>query len=173
MAEFETVDHDVLVVGAGGAGLRAAIAAAEAGADVGLVCKSLLGKAHTVMAEGGVAAALRHVAPDDDWKVHFRDTMIGGKYLNNPRMAQLHALESPDRVRELEAWGAVFDRTRDGRILQRNFGGHKYPRLAHVGDRTGLELIRTLQDQGVHRGMTVYMERTVVRLLVEGGRVGG
>jgi succinate dehydrogenase / fumarate reductase flavoprotein subunit len=160
----QTRSHDVLVIGAGGAGLRAAIAAAEAGADVGLVCKSLLGKAHTVMAEGGVAAALRHVAPDDDWKVHFRDTMIGGKYLNNPRMAQLHALESPDRVRELEAWGAVFDRTRDGRILQRSFGGHSHPRLAHVGDRTGLEMIRTLQDRAVAAGIQVYMECTITRL---------
>jgi len=160
----QTRPHDVLVIGAGGAGLRAAIAAAEAGADVGLVCKSLLGKAHTVMAEGGVAAALRHVAPDDDWKVHFRDTMIGGKYLNNPRMAQLHALESPDRVRELEAWGAVFDRTRDGRILQRSFGGHSHPRLAHVGDRTGLEMIRTLQDRAVAAGIQVYMECTITRL---------
>jgi succinate dehydrogenase flavoprotein subunit len=160
----QTRPHDVLVIGAGGSGLRAAIAAAEAGADVGLVCKSLLGKAHTVMAEGGIAAALRHVAPDDDWKVHFRDTMVGGKYLNNPRMAQLHALESPDRVRELEAWGAVFDRTRDGRILQRSFGGHSHPRLAHVGDRTGLEMIRTLQDRAVAAGIQVYMECTITRL---------
>ena len=125
------------------------------------MCKSLLGKAHTVMAEGGVAAALQHVAPDDDWKVHFRDTMVGGKYLNNPRMAQLHAIESPDRVRELEAWGAVFDRTRDGRILQRSFGGHSHPRLAHVGDRTGLEMIRTLQDRAVAAGIQVYMECTI------------
>src|SRR4029078_4502326 len=140
------------------------IAAPEPGADVGLVCKSLLGKAHTVMAEGGVAAALRHVAPDDDWKVHFRDTMIGGKYLNNPRMAQLHALESPDRVRELEAWGAVFDRTRDGRILQRSFGGHSHPRLAHLGDRTGLAMIRTLPHRAHARGMQVYMECTITRL---------
>ena len=162
--EPQTRRHDVLVIGAGGSGLRAAIAAADAGADVGLVCKSLLGKAHTVMAEGGVAAALKHVAPDDDWTVHFRDTMVGGKYLNNPRMAQLHALESPDRVRELEAWGAIFDRTRDGRILQRPFGGHSHPRLAHVGDRTGLELIRTLQDRVVAAGIEVYMECTVVRL---------
>jgi succinate dehydrogenase flavoprotein subunit len=162
--EPQTRRHDVLVIGAGGSGLRAAIAAAEAGADVGLVCKSLLGKAHTVMAEGGVAAALKHVAPNDDWTVHFRDTMVGGKYLNNPRMAQLHALEAPDRVRELEAWGAVFDRTRDGRILQRPFGGHSHPRLAHVGDRTGLELIRTLQDRVVAAGIQVYMECTVVRL---------
>jgi succinate dehydrogenase / fumarate reductase flavoprotein subunit len=156
--------HDVLVIGAGGAGLRAAIAARSAGADVGLVCKSLLGKAHTVMAEGGVAAALGHVAPNDDWKTHFRDTMVGGKYLNNPRMAQLHAIESPARVRELEEWGAVFDRTRDGRILQRPFGGHSHPRLAHVGDRTGLEMIRTLQDRAVTAGIQVYMECTVTRL---------
>src|SRR4029078_1968972 len=141
------------------------IAAPEPGADVGLVCKSLLGKAHTVMAEGGVAAALRHVAPDDDWKGHFRDTLIGGQYLNNPRMAQLHALEAPDRVRELEAWGAVFDRTRDGRILQRPFGGHSHPRLAHVGDRTGLEMIRTLQDRAVAMGITVYMECTITHLM--------
>src|SRR4249920_597194 len=141
--------YDVLVIGAGGAGLRAAIEAKVAGADVGLVCKSLLGKAHTVMAEGGVAAALRHVATSDSWQVHFRDTMVGGKLLNNPRMAELHATESPDRVRELELWGAVFDRTTDGRILQRPFGGHSHPRLAHVGDRTGLEMIRTLQDRAV------------------------
>ena len=156
--------HDVLVIGAGGAGLRAAIEAAAAGADVGLVCKSLLGKAHTVMAEGGVAAALAHVAPADYWQVHFRDTMVGGKLLNNPRMAQLHAQEAPDRVRELELWGAVFDRTRDGRILQRPFGGHSHPRLAHVGDRTGLEMIRTLQDRAVAAGVTVYMECTITRL---------
>jgi succinate dehydrogenase / fumarate reductase flavoprotein subunit len=162
--------HDVLVIGAGGAGLRAAIAARAAGADVGLVCKSLLGKAHTVMAEGGVAASLGHVAPDDDWKVHFRDTMVGGKYLNNPRMAQLHALESPARVLELEAWGAVFDRTRDGRILQRPFGGHSHARLAHVGDRTGLEMIRTLQDRAVAADIQVYMECTVTRLTT--GRSG-
>ena len=152
----QTRPHDVLVIGAGGAGLRAAIAAKAAGADVGLVCKSLLGKAHTVMAEGGVAAALTHVAPSDSWQTHFRDTMIGGKYLNHPRMAQLHALEAPDRVRELEYWGAVFDRTADGRILQRPFGGHSHARLAHVGDRTGLEMIRTLQDRAVaagHRGL--------------------
>jgi succinate dehydrogenase / fumarate reductase flavoprotein subunit len=157
--------HDVLVIGAGGAGLRAAIAAREAGANVGLVCKSLLGKAHTVMAEGGVAAALGHVAPSDSWGTHFRDTMVGGKYLNNPRMAELHALESPARVRELEEWGAVFDRTRDGRILQRPFGGHSHPRLAHVGDRTGLEMIRTLQDRAVALGIDVYMECTITRLI--------
>ena len=171
--EPQTRRHDVLVIGAGGSGLRAAIAAAEAGVDVGLVCKSLLGKAHTVMAEGGVAAALKHVAPNDDWTVHFRDTMVGGKYLNNPRMAQLHALESPDRVRELEAWGAVFDRTRDGRILQRPFGGHSHPRLAHVGDRTGLELIRTLQDRVVAAGIQVYMECTVVKLTTGSSGVTG
>jgi succinate dehydrogenase / fumarate reductase flavoprotein subunit len=165
--------HDVLVIGAGGAGLRAAIAAAEAGADVGLVCKSLLGKAHTVMAEGGVAAALGHVAPDDSWQVHFRDTMVGGKLLNNPRMAEIHAQESPERVRELEAWGAVFDRTRDGRILQRPFGGHSHPRLAHVGDRTGLEMIRTLQDRAVAAGITVYMECTITHLLTWTDRVRG
>src|SRR6187455_504325 len=165
--------HDVLVIGAGGAGLRAAIAAKVAGADVGLVCKSLLGKAHTVMAEGGVAAALTHVAPTDSWQTHFRDTMIGGKYLNNPRMAQLHALEAPDRVRELEAWGAVFDRTRDGRILQRSFGGHSHPRLAHVGDRTGLEMIRTLQDRAVAAGIQVYMECTITKLTTGGTGVTG
>jgi len=156
--------HDVLVIGAGGAGLRAAIEARAAGANVGLVCKSLLGKAHTVMAEGGVAAALANVAPSDSWRVHFRDTMVGGKYLNNPRMAELHAVEAPDRVRELEAWGAVFDRTADGRILQRPFGGHSHPRLAHVGDRTGLEMIRTLQDRAVAVGIDVYMECTITRL---------
>src|SRR4249920_4264279 len=145
--------YDVLVIGAGGAGLRAAIEARAAGADVGLVCKSLLGKAHTVMAEGGIAAALGNVAEQDTWQVHFRDTMVGGKLLNNPRMAELHAQEAPARVRELEAWGAVFDRTKEGKILQRNFGGHRYPRLAHVGDRTGLEMIRTLQDHGIHQGI--------------------
>ncbi len=157
--------HDVVVIGAGGAGLRAAIAARDAGANVGLVCKSLLGKAHTVMAEGGVAAALAHVAPSDSWQTHFRDTMVGGKHLNHPRMAQLHALEAPDRVRELEFWGAVFDRTADGRILQRPFGGHSHPRLAHVGDRTGLEMIRTLQDRAVAAGIEVYMECTITRLI--------
>ena len=171
--EPERHPHDVLVVGAGGAGLRAAIEAADRGASVGLVCKSLLGKAHTVMAEGGVAAALAHVAPDDSWQVHFRDTMVGGKLLNNPRMAQLHAQEAPDRVRELELWGAVFDRTRDGRILQRPFGGHSHPRLAHVGDRTGLEMIRTLQDRAVAAGITVYMECTITHLLSRPDRVKG
>ena len=167
---LERHPYDVLVIGAGGAGLRAAIAAKDAGADVGLVCKSLLGKAHTVMAEGGVAAALGNVAEADSWKVHFRDTMVGGKLLNNPRMAQLHAMEAPDRVRELERWGAVFDRTRDGQILQRPFGGHTYPRLAHVGDRTGLEMIRTLQDRAVAMGIDVFMECTISRLVT--GRAG-
>ncbi len=173
MAALETHAHDVLVIGAGGAGLRAAIEAKAAGADVGLVCKSLLGKAHTVMAEGGVAAAMGHVAPADSWQVHFRDTMVGGKLLNNPRMAQLHATEAPDRVRELELWGAVFDRTTDGRILQRPFGGHTHPRLAHVGDRTGLEMIRTLQDRAVALGIDVYMECTVTRLITGPGGVTG
>ena len=173
MTEYQTFDHDVLVIGAGGAGLRAAIAASAAGAKVGLVCKSLLGKAHTVMAEGGVAAALANVDDRDSWKVHFADTMRGGQYVNNYRMAELHAKEAPDRVRELEAWGALFDRTPDGRILQRNFGGHKYPRLAHVGDRTGLEMIRTLQDHSIHQGIDVHMECTVLRLFTDGGRVAG
>ncbi len=170
---FERHEHDVLVIGAGGAGLRAAIEASAAGLSVGLVCKSLLGKAHTVMAEGGVAAALGYVEPKDNWKVHFRDTMKGGRYLNQWRMAQLHAMEAPDRVKELEEWGALFDRTADGRILQRNFGGHKYPRLAHVGDRTGLEMIRTLQQHGIHCGMKVYMECTVTRLLTDGDKIRG
>ena len=170
---LERHPHDVLVIGAGGAGLRAAIEAAAAGANVGLVCKSLLGKAHTVMAEGGVAAALGNVAEKDSWQVHFRDTMVGGKLLNNPRMAELHAKEAPDRVRELEAWGAVFDRTRDGRILQRPFGGHSHPRLAHVGDRTGLEMIRTLQDRAVAAGISVYMECTITHLLSWTDRVRG
>ncbi|MFL6279164.1 MAG: fumarate reductase/succinate dehydrogenase flavoprotein subunit, partial [Vicinamibacterales bacterium] len=171
--DFETHEYDVLVIGAGGAGLRAAIEASAAGVKVGLICKSLLGKAHTVMAEGGVAAALANVDDRDSWKVHFADTMRGGQYVNNWRMAELHAREAPERVRELEAWGAVFDRTADGRILQRNFGGHRYPRLAHVGDRTGLEMIRTLQDHGVHRGIDVHMEFTVVRLLKTDGRASG
>jgi succinate dehydrogenase / fumarate reductase flavoprotein subunit len=173
VTNFESFEYDVLVIGAGGAGLRAAIEASAAGVKVGLICKSLLGKAHTVMAEGGVAAALANVDDRDSWKVHFADTMRGGQYVNNWRMAELHAKEAPDRVRELEAWGAVFDRTKDGRILQRNFGGHRYPRLAHVGDRTGLELIRTLQDQGVHRGIDVHMEFTVVSLLISDGRASG
>jgi succinate dehydrogenase / fumarate reductase flavoprotein subunit len=161
------------VIGAGGAGLRAAIAASGVGARVGLVCKSLLGKAHTVMAEGGIAAALANVDDRDGWKVHFADTMRGGQYINNWRMAELHAKEAPDRVRELEAWGALFDRTSDGRILQRNFGGHKYPRLAHVGDRTGLEMIRTLQDHAIHLGIDIHMECTVLRLFTSGGRIAG
>ena len=173
MAEYETVQHDVLVIGAGGAGLRAAIEASAAGVSVGLVCKSLLGKAHTVMAEGGIAAALANVDDRDNWRVHFADTMRGGQYVNQWRMAELHAKEAPDRVRELEAWGAVFDRTKDGRILQRNFGGHKYPRLAHVGDRTGLEMIRTLQDHGVHQGIDVHMEHTILSILKEGDRAIG
>jgi succinate dehydrogenase / fumarate reductase flavoprotein subunit len=171
--QIETHPVDVLVIGAGGAGLRAAIEAKAAGASVGLVCKSLLGKAHTVMAEGGVAAALGHVDPEDKWQTHFRDTMVGGKMLNNPRMAELHARESPDRVRELEAWGAVFDRTRDGRILQRPFGGHSHPRLAHVGDRTGLEMIRTLQDRAVAVGIDVFMECTISRLITSADGVVG
>jgi succinate dehydrogenase flavoprotein subunit len=173
MAEYETFQHDVLVIGAGGAGLRAAIEASAGGVSVGLICKSLLGKAHTVMAEGGIAAALGNVDDRDNWKVHFADTMRGGQYVNQWRMAELHAKEAPDRVRELEAWGAVFDRTKDGRILQRNFGGHRYPRLAHVGDRTGLEMIRTLQDHGIHQGIEVYMEQTVLSLLKDGDRVAG
>src|SRR6188508_1494301 len=173
MAQYDTIDYDVLVIGAGGAGLRAAIEASAHGGKVGLICKSLLGKAHTVMAEGGIAASLSNVDERDNWKVHFTDTMRGGQYLNNWRMAELHAKEAPDRVRELEAWGAVFDRTKDGRILQRNFGGHRYPRLAHVGDRTGLEMIRTLQDHGVHQGFKVYMEHTITKIFVEGGRVAG
>ena len=170
---FETHEHDVLVVGAGGAGLRAAIEASASGASVGLVCKSLLGKAHTVMAEGGIAAALAHVDPQDGWQTHFKDTMKGGSFLNHWRMAQIHAQESPDRVRELEQWGALFDRTTDGRILQRAFGGHTWKRLAHVGDRTGLEMIRALQDRGVHQGLDVYMECTVTRLLKDGDRIAG
>src|SRR6476660_4541030 len=162
---YETHEYDVIVIGAGGAGLRAAIESSAQGAKTALICKSLLGKAHTVMAEGGIAAALGNVYPEDNWKVHFRDTMRGGKMLNNWRMAQLHAQEAPARVLELEHWGALFDRTKDGRILQRDFGGHRYARLAHVGDRTGLEMIRTLQDHGVHQGIDVHMETTVVRLL--------
>ncbi len=173
MAVHATYNYDVLVIGAGGAGLRAAIEAAAAGVSVGLICKSLLGKAHTVMAEGGMAAAMAHNDDRDSWRVHFADTMRGGQYVNNWRMAELHAKEAPDRVRELEAWGAVFDRTPDGRINQRNFGGHRYPRLAHVGDRTGLELIRTLQDHAVYLGMTVHMEHTVIDLLLDGGRAAG
>src|SRR2546428_1862557 len=173
MPEYQTFEHDVLVIGAGGAGLRAAIEASAAGLSVGMVCKSLLGKAHTVMAEGGIAAALANVDDRDNWRVHFADTMRGGQYVNNWRMAELHAKEAPERVRELEAWGALFDRTKDGRILQRNFGGHRYPRLAHVGDRTGLEMIRTLQDHGIHMGIDVHMECTIIRLLKDGDRVVG
>jgi succinate dehydrogenase / fumarate reductase flavoprotein subunit len=171
--DYETHEHDVIVIGAGGAGLSAAIAAASEGAGVGLICKSLLGKAHTVMAEGGMAAAMAYVDDRDSWRVHFADTMRGGQYVNNWRMAELHAKEAPDRVRELEKWGAVFDRTPDGRILQRNFGGHRYPRLAHVGDRTGLEMIRTLQDHSTHLGIQVYMECTTLELLKDGERVIG
>jgi succinate dehydrogenase / fumarate reductase flavoprotein subunit len=170
---YETHEYDVLVIGAGGAGLRAAIEASAAGVKVGLICKSLLGKAHTVMAEGGMAAAMGNVDDRDSWKVHFADTMRGGQYVNNWRMAELHAKEAPSRVHELEKWGAVFDRTKEGKISQRNFGGHRYPRLAHVGDRTGLELIRTLQDHGIHQGITVHMEYTVVSLLKDSGRVVG
>ncbi|MDP8979784.1 MAG: fumarate reductase/succinate dehydrogenase flavoprotein subunit [Acidobacteriota bacterium] len=173
MPEYQTIEHDVLIIGAGGAGLRAAIEASAAGVSVGVVSKSLLGKAHTVMAEGGVAAAMGNVDDRDSWRVHFADTMRGGQYLNHPRMAQLHAQEAPDRVRELEAWGALFDRTQDGRILQRNFGGHKYPRLAHVGDRTGLEMIRTLQDHGIHQGIGFHMETTMLTLLKDGDRIVG
>lgn len=173
MAAHTTYAYDVLVIGAGGAGLRAAIEAANSGVSVGLICKSLLGKAHTVMAEGGMAAAMAHNDDRDSWKVHFADTMRGGQYVNNWRMAEIHAKEAPDRVRELEAWGAVFDRTPDGRINQRNFGGHRYPRLAHVGDRTGLELIRTLQDHTTYLGVTVHMEHTVIELILDGGRAAG
>src|SRR5574341_2381428 len=173
MATHQTYTYDVLVIGAGGAGLRAAIEAANAGVSVGLICKSLLGKAHTVMAEGGMAAALANNDERDSWKVHFADTMRGGQYVNNWRMAELHAKEAPDRVRELEAWGAVFDRTADGRILQRQFGGHKYARLAHIGDRTGLEMLRTLQDHGIHRGIEVHNEITIIDLLKDGDRVVG
>src|SRR6478609_8267247 len=173
MAAYETIQHDVLVIGSGGAGLRAAVEASSKGVKVGMVCRSLLGKAHTVMAEGGVAAALANVDDRDNWKVHFSDTMRGGQYLNNWRMAEIHAKEAPDRVRELEAWGAVFDRTDDGRILQRNFGGHKYPRLAHVGDRTGLEMIRTLQDHAIHQNIEIYQEYTIISLLKNDNRVVG
>src|ERR1700748_2445973 len=172
-AEYMEHEHDVLVIGAGGAGLRAAIEAAAQGVSVGLVCKSLVGKAHTVMAEGGMAAAMGNVDDRDNWRVHFADTMRGGQYLSNWRMAELHAKEAPSRVRELEAWGALVDRTNDGRILQRNFGGHRYPRLAHVGDRTGLEMIRTLQDHGIHLGLDVFMEYTIVTLLKDGDRIAG
>ena len=173
ISEIQTIEHDVLVVGAGGAGLSAAIECSSQGLSTGLICKSLLGKAHTVMAEGGVAAALGNVDNRDHWKVHFRDTMRGGKFLNVWRMAELHAKHAPDRVRELEEWGAVFDRTKKGLINQRNFGGHRYPRLAHVGDRTGLEIIRTLQDHGIHQGIEVYMECTGLDLLKDGDRISG
>src|SRR6478752_205982 len=173
MPEFEVHDYDVLVVGAGGAGLRAAIEASAQGARTAVVCKSLLGKAHTVMAEGGVAAAMGNVYEEDNWKVHFRDTMRGGKMLADWRAAQLHAQEAPDRVLELESWGALFDRTKDGRILQRDFGGHRYARLAHVGDRTGLEMIRTLQQRAVQLGIDVFMECTITDLLQDGGKVSG
>lgn len=172
MPDLQTHTHDVIVIGAGGAGLRAAIEASAAGVSVGLICKSLLGKAHTVMAEGGMAAAIGNVDDRDNWQVHFADTLRGGQYLNNWVMAEIHAKEAPARVKELEAWGAVFDRTKDGRILQRNFGGHKYPRLAHVGDRTGLEMIRTLQDHGIHQGIDVYMEHTVTALILDGAGPG-
>src|ERR1700738_4192855 len=170
---YEVREHDVLIIGAGGAGLRAAIEALAQGASVGVVCKSLLGKAHTVMAEGGIAAAMANVDAADDWRIHFGDTMRGGKFLNNWRMAQIHAQEAPERVRELEQWGALFDRTDDGRILQRASGGHTFKRLCHVGDRTGLEMIRTLQDRGVHQGIDVYMECAITRLLKDGDRVTG
>src|SRR5262244_3672005 len=173
MPDYQTHEHDVLVIGAGGAGLRAAIEASAAGVKVGLVCKSLLGKAHTVMAEGGIAAALSTTDSRDNWRVHFADTMRGGQYVNSWRMAELHAKEAATCVRELEAWGAVFDRTKDGKILQRNFGGHKYPRLVHVGDRTGLEMIRTLQDYGIHQGIGVHMECTLISFLKDGDRVAG
>src|SRR5215510_16470305 len=173
MAKYETHEYDVLIVGAGGAGLRAAIEASAQGAKTALICKSLLGKAHTVMAEGGIAAAMANVWPEDNWRVHFRDTMRGGKMLNNWRMAQIHAQEAPDRVWELEEWGALFDRTKEGKISQRDFGGHRYARLAHVGDRTGLEMIRTLQQHAVHRGLDVRMECNIQRLLKDGERISG
>jgi succinate dehydrogenase / fumarate reductase flavoprotein subunit len=173
VTNYETHEHDVIVIGAGGAGLRAAIEASAKGVSVGLVCKSLLGKAHTVMAEGGMAAALGNADDRDSWQVHFRDTIRGGKMVNNWRMAELYAKEAPDRVNELEDWGALFDRTADGRISQRNFGGHRYPRLAHVGDRTGLEMIKTLQNHGIHQGIEVYMECTILDLLKDGDRVSG
>jgi succinate dehydrogenase / fumarate reductase flavoprotein subunit len=173
VAETKRHEYDVIVIGAGGAGLRAAVEASSMGVRTALICKSLLGKAHTVMAEGGIAAAMGNVWKEDNWKVHFRDTMRGGKLLNHWRMAQIHAQEAPDRVLELEEWGALFDRTKDGLILQRDFGGHRYARLAHVGDRTGLEMIRTLQQHAVHKGIDVFMETTMYRLLTEDGRVSG
>ncbi len=172
-SELQTIEHDVLVIGAGGAGLRAAIECSAQKLSTGVISKSLLGKAHTVMAEGGMAAAMGNVDPRDNWKVHFRDTMRGGKFLNVWRMAELHAQQAPERVRELEEWGAVFDRTKDGLISQRNFGGHRYPRLAHVGDRTGLELIRSLQDHGIHQGIDFHMECTALELLKDGDRIAG
>lgn len=171
--ELQTIEHDILVVGAGGAGLRAAIECASLGINTGVICKSLLGKAHTVMAEGGMAAALGNVDARDHWKVHFRDTMRGSKFLSQWRMAELHAKMAPDLVNQLEEWGAVFDRTKDGLISQRNFGGHRYPRLAHVGDRTGLELIRTLQDHGIHQGFDVHMECTALNIVKDGDKVSG
>src|SRR5947199_3441768 len=173
MAGLERHEYGVIVIGAGGAGLRAAIEASAMGVRTALICKSLLGKAHTVMAEGGIAAAVGNVWKEDNWKVHFRDTMRGGKLLNHWRMAQIHAQEAPDRVLELEEWGALFDRTKDGLILQRDFGGHRYARLAHVGDRTGLEMIRTLQNHAVHKGIDVFMECTIQRLLTDGSAVSG
>ena len=173
VSELQTIEHDVIVIGAGGAGLRAAIECSSQGLNTGVLSKSLLGKAHTVMAEGGMAAALGNADPRDNWKIHFRDTMRGGKMLNAWRMAELHAKQAPDRVNELEEWGAVFDRTKDGLINQRNFGGHRYPRLAHVGDRTGLELIRTLQDHAVHQNIQMHMECTALQFLKEGDRICG
>jgi len=173
LSDIQTFEHDVVVIGAGGAGLRAAIECSSKGLNTGVISKSLLGKAHTVMAEGGMAAALGNVDSRDNWKIHFRDTMRGGKFLNQWRMAELHAKEAPDRVRELEDWGAVFDRTKKGLISQRNFGGHRYPRLAHVGDRTGLELMRTLQDHGIHKGFHAHMECTALDLLMDGERIAG
>ena len=171
--DYTTHEYDVVIIGAGGAGLRAAIEATRQGASVAVICKSMLGKAHTVMAEGGAAAALANKDPRDSWETHFRDTMKGGKYLNDWRMAEIHAKESPDRIRELEQWGAIFDRTPEGLTNQRNFGGHTYPRLAHIGDATGLEMIRTLQERGIHTGMEVYMEYTVRHLFKSDGRVSG
>src|SRR5438874_9507734 len=173
METYDTIEHDVLVIGAGGAGLRAVISASQAGLNVGVVCKSLLGKAHTVMAEGGIAGALANLDKKDSWQVHFQDTMRGGGFLNNWRTVELLAKEAPERVLELERWGAVFDRTPDGLIMQRPFGGHTYRRLNHVGDRTGLELIRTVQDKAVSLGMKIYMETTIIRLLKDGDRVVG
>src|SRR5688500_14519534 len=173
VSELRSADYDVVVIGAGGAGLRAAIESSAQGMKTAVLSKSLLGKAHTVMAEGGMAAGRGNVDKRDNWKVHFRDTMRGGKFLNVWRMAELHAKQAPTRVRELEEWGAVFDRTKEGLISQRNFGGHRYPRLAHVGDRTGLELIRSLQDHGVHQGIKFHMECTALELLLDGGRIAG